>query len=146
MRVLLSRIFYFIIAHKQEHIGLGDYMVKANLIFIRGDTSIVELTSIKAIDGSDYILSDTDKILLDIKKSEYSDEVLVHKEITKADYQPDGGLIIKFYPEDTNSLEKGEYLYDVRLYIDDYNIYTIIPVSKIVVVNSITEINEQGGV
>ena len=96
-------------------------MHSVNLVFIRGDTAIVELANIKALDGSDYVLSDTDKVLLDIKKSEYSDDVLIHKEITKSDYQSDGGLIIKFYPDETHLLEKGEYLYDIKLYIDAYN-------------------------
>ena len=117
-------------------------MHSVNLVFIRGDTAIVELANIKALDGSDYVLSDTDKVLLDIKKSEYSDDVLIHKEITKSDYQSDGGLIIKFYPDETDLLEKGEYLYDIKLYIDAYNIFTIVPISKIAVVNSITEITE----
>ena len=120
----------------------GDYMHNVNLVFVRGDTAIIELSNIKALDGSDYVLSDTDKVLLDIKKSEYSDDVLIHKEITKSDYQSDGGLIIKFYPDETHLLEKGEYLYDIKLYIDAYNIFTIVPISKIAVVNSITEITE----
>ena len=115
-------------------------MPNVNLVFIRGDTALVELTSIKALDVSIYVLSYTDKVLLDITKSEYSEDVLIHKEITKSDYQSDGGLLIKFYPDETNLLEKGEYLYDIRLYIDKYNIFTIVPISKLVVVNSITEI------
>ena len=117
-------------------------MHNVNLVFVRGDTAIIELSNIKALDGSDYVLSDTDKVLLDIKKDEYSDNVLIHKEITKADYQSDGGLIIKFYPDETHLLEKGEYLDDIKLYIDAYKIFTIVPISKIVVVNSITEITQ----
>lgn len=117
-------------------------MHNVNLVFVRGDTAIIELSNIKALDGSDYVLSDTDKVLLDIKKDEYSDNVLIHKEVTKADYQSDGGLIIKFYPDETHLLDKGEYLYDIKLYIDAYNIFTIVPISKIVVVNSITEITQ----
>lgn len=115
-------------------------MKNINLVFIRGDTVNVEISSIEAADGSLYTLKSTDKVYIDVKRTEYSEVAVIHKEVTAADYTEYGALLIRFYPDETRVLDKGEYFYDVRLVMDSDNIYTIIPLSKLLVVNNITEI------
>ena len=43
----------------------------ADISMIRGDTLKLSIDSIKTADGGDYVLSKTDVIYLDVKKSAY---------------------------------------------------------------------------
>lgn len=108
---------------------------------VKGDTKYISIQSIKYSDGTDYELAATDKIFMDVKTSSVSNEVLIHKELTKEDYE-DGELKFALLPEETSKLNKGEYVFDIRLVVDYKNIFTIVRESKIVVVNSVTEIPE----
>ena len=116
----------------------------AEITIVRGDTLKLALTDIKLSDGTDYVLSDTDIVYLDVKKYVTDKTAIIHKSATKVDYI-DGGLPFVFYPADTVSLPIGEYWFDVRLFVDDDNIYTIIPMSKFRIVQNITDIPVNGG-
>ena len=116
----------------------------AEIALVRGDTLKLALTDIKLSDGTDYVLSNTDIVYLDVKKYVTDKTAIIHKSATKADYI-DGGLPFVFYPADTVSLPIGEYWFDVRLFVDDDNIYTIIPQSKFRIVQNITDIPDNGG-
>ena len=117
----------------------------AEINLVRGDTLKLTLTDIRLSDGTDYVLSDTDIVYLDVKKYVTDKTAIIRKSATKVDYI-DGGLPFVFYPADTVSLPIGEYWFDVRLYVDDNNIYTIIPQSKFRIVQNITDIpNNEGG-
>ena len=116
----------------------------AEITIVRGDTLKLALTDIKLSDGTDYVLSDTDIVYLDVKKYVTDKTAIIRKSATKADYI-DGGLSFVFYPADTVSLPIGEYWFDVRLFVDDDNIYTIIPQSKFRIVQNITDIPDNGG-
>lgn len=107
---------------------------------VRGDTKIISITSLKYSNGDIYTLNSTDKIYMDIKKSP-SSKSLIHKEITSSDYQDDA-LIFALTPSETKALESGVYVYDMRLVMDSNNIFTIKKESKILVVDSITDIPE----
>ena len=116
----------------------------AEITLVRGDTLKLTLTDIKLSDGTDYVLSDTDIVYLDVKKYATDKTAIIRKSATKAD-DVDGGLPFVFLPADTVNLPIGEYYFDVRLYCDDDNIYTIIPQSKFRIVQNITDIPNGGG-
>ena len=116
----------------------------AEITLVRGDTLKLTLTDIKLSDGSDYVLNDTDVVYLDVKKYATDKTAIIRKSVTKADHV-DGGLPFVFLPADTVNLAVSEYFFDVRLYCDDDNIYTIIPASKFHIVQNITDIPVNGG-
>ena len=115
----------------------------AEITLVRGDTLKLTLTDIKLSDGTDYVLSDTDIVYLDVKKYASDKTAIIRKSATKADYI-DGGLPFVFLPADTVGLPIGEYYFDVRLFVDDDNIYTIIPQSKFRIIQNITDIPNGG--
>ena len=116
----------------------------AEITLVRGDTLKLALKDIKLSDGTDYVLSDTDIVYLDVKKYATDKTAIISKSAVKADYI-DGGLPFVFLPADTVNLSIGEYYFDVRLFVDDDNIYTIIPMSKFRIVQNITDIPNGGG-
>ena len=115
------------------------------ITLVRGDTLKLTLTDIKLSDGIDYVLSDTDIVYLDVKKYATDKTAIIRKSATKTDYV-DGGLPFVFLPADTVNLPIWEYYFDVRLFVDSDNIYTIIPQSKFRIVQNITDIPDNGGV
>ena len=117
----------------------------ADNCLVRGDTLKLTVTDIKLSDGTDYVLSDTDIVYLDVKKYATDKTAIIRKSATKADYV-DGGLPFVFLPADTANLPISEYYFDVRLFVDGDNIYTIIPMSKFHIVQNITDIPDNGGV
>lgn len=116
----------------------------AEITLVRGDTLKLTLKDIKLSDGTDYVLSDTDIVYLDVKKYAADETPVIRKSATKADYV-DGGLPFVFLPADTVDLPIGEYYFDVRLFVDGDNIYTIIPMSKFRIVQNVTDIPNGGG-
>lgn len=116
----------------------------AEISIVRGDTLKLTLTDIRLSDGTEYVLSDTDVVYLDVKKYATDETPVIRKSATKADYI-DGGLPFVFLPADTVNLSVSEYFFDVRLYCDDDNIYTIIPMSKFRIVQNVTDIPNGGG-
>ena len=116
----------------------------AEIALVRGDTLKLTLTDIRLSDGSEYVLNDTDVVYLDVKKYATDDTAIIRKSAVKENYI-DGGLPFMFYPADTADLPIGEYWFDVRLFVDSDNIYTIIPQSKFRIVQNITDIPNVGG-
>ena len=116
----------------------------AEIALVRGDTLKLTLTDIKLSDGTKYVLSDSDIVYLDVKKYATDKTAIISKSAVKENYI-DGGLPFVFYPADTADLPIGEYWFDVRLFVDDDNIYTIIPMSKFRIVQNITDIPVNGG-
>lgn len=116
----------------------------AEICLVRGDTLKLILTDIKLSDGTEYVLSDTDVVYLDVKKYATDKKPVIRKSTTKKDCI-DGGLPFIFLPSDTVNLPISEYYFDVRLFVDDDNIYTIIPMSKFRIIQNITDIPKGGG-
>ena len=114
------------------------------IALVRGDTLKLTLTDIRLPDGTEYVLPDTNIVYLDVKKYATDKTAIIQKSATKADYI-DGGLPFVFLPVDTVGLPIGEYWFDVRLYVDDDNIYTIIPMSKFRIMQNVTDIPDNGG-
>lgn len=116
----------------------------AEITLVRGDTLKLTLKDIKLSDGTEYVLSDTDIVYLDVKRYQNDKTAVIHKSATKADYI-DGGLPFVFRPAETADLPIREYYFDVRLYVDDNNIYTIVPMSIFRIVQNVTDIPNGGG-
>lgn len=116
----------------------------AEISIVRGDTLKLTLTDIKLSDGTEYVLSDTDAVYLDVKKYATDKTPVIRKSATKEDYI-DGGLPFVFRPADTVNLPISDYYFDVRLFVDDDNIYTIIPISKFRIMQNVTDIPDNGG-
>lgn len=115
-------------------------MQNINLVFVRGDTVNIEITKIVDAQGNDYVLSGTDRLFMGFKKHESDEKHILRKEITCKNYDAYGNLVVTLYPNETRLFEKGEYVYDVKWVIDENAIYTIVPLSKALIVNSITEL------
>ena len=119
-------------------------VILTDIFLVRGDTLRLSIGSIKTQEGEDYVLADTDVIYLDVKKHAYDETPIFSKSVTAADYS--GGILpITIYPADTVNLAVGDYCFDVRLVIDDDNIYTIVPMTKLKIVQNVTDIPDNGG-
>lgn len=116
----------------------------SDISMVRGDTLKLSIAGIKTQSGEDYVLAKTDVIYLDVKKYASDSTPIFRKSVTSADYV-DGTLPIVILPKDTAGLSPREYVFDVRLFIDEDNIYTIIPMSKLNIVSNVTDIPEGGG-
>lgn len=116
----------------------------AEINLVRGDTLKLTLTDIRLPDGTDYVLSDTDIVYLDVKKYATDKTAIIHKSATKTDYVG-GDLPFVFLPADTVNLPISDYYFDVRLFVDNDNIYTIIPISKFRIMQNVTDIPDNGG-
>ena len=115
-----------------------------DISMVRGDTLALSISGIKNTDGTEYTLKSTDVVYLDVKKYATDKTAVFRKSVTAAEYV-DGALPITILPEDTVDLPCGDYYFDVRLFMDDDNIYTIIPQSKFRIVQNITDIPDNGG-
>ena len=114
-----------------------------DIIMVRGDTLQLSISSIKTQEGEDYVLTDTDTVYLDVKKHAYDETPIFSKSVTAADYS--GSVLpITIYPADTVNLAVGDYCFDARLVIDDDNIYTIVPMTKLKIVQNVTDIPNGG--
>ena len=124
------------------HDARRDFM--AEITIVRGDTLKLTLTDIRLSDGTEYVLSDSDIVYLDVKKYAADKTAIISKSAVKENYIDDG-LPFVFLPADTVGLPTGEHWFDVRLFVDNDNIYTIIPMSKFRIVQNVTDIPDNGG-
>ena len=115
----------------------------SDIFMVRGDTLQLSINSIKTQTGEDYVLTDTDIIYLDVKKNAYDKTPIFTKSVTVDDYL-NGVLPIVIYPADTVNLAVADYCFDIRLVIDDENIYTIVPMTKLIIVQNVTDIPNGG--
>ncbi|WP_432649476.1 hypothetical protein [Huintestinicola sp.] len=109
------------------------------IVLVRGDTLKLYIESIITSDGSEYVLSDTDVIYIDLKKEDDPETAVLHKEVTAAD-RSEEGLPIVLFPCETADIPFGNYVFDVRLVMDEDNIFTIIPATRLKIVRNITGI------
>lgn len=111
-----------------------------NISLIRGDTLQLVIPEITYADsGAEYVLTDTDKVIMEIKKHSYDKSHIIRKELTKADVV-DGQIQIVIYPSETADIEVGKYVFDVRLVQDEQHIFTIVPYSEFDVLKNVTDI------
>lgn len=79
----------------------------AEITIVRGDTLTLTLTDIKLSDGTEYVLSDTDIVYLEVKKYATDKMAIIHKSATKADSSADTPV----HPTDHERLEALESLF-----------------------------------
>lgn len=95
----------------------------------RGDTAVLRL-DITDDKGNPYKLTDSDVVLLTLKRSVLDKSVIFQKSMV------DGKIIIQ--PQDTASLEYGQYFYDVELTKEDGFVATVIPPHRFIVAEEVT--------
>lgn len=95
----------------------------------RGDTAVIAL-ALQNKDGSEYVPQEGDIILLTVKSSVYTKEILIQKKFT--DQQ------IKINPDDTNNLSYGKYYYDVQLTTVSGDVFTVITPHKFEIQSEVT--------
>ncbi len=101
---------------------------------IRGDTEGI-IVSVKTKDGEDKPLTEGDTIYFTVKKSIYTDEILLQKVITTFD---DGKAHINISPGDTKGLRYGTYVYDIQMNSSAGAVKTIVPPSVFEVCGEVT--------
>lgn len=83
----------------------------------RGDTASFKV-NLKNEEGSNYILTDGDKLIFTLKKSTVSEEILIQKNIENGEF--------KIYPDDTRKLFYGNYVYDIQLTKENGDVCTVV--------------------
>ena len=95
----------------------------------RGDTAVLKLDIIDE-QGIPYDVTDSDVVLFTLKRSVLDKAVVFQKSMA------DGKIII--HPQDTASLDYGQYVYDVELTQGSGFVATVIPPSRFVVAEEVT--------
>lgn len=98
------------------------YSIRGNVIrMTKGDTLDAKIRIRQPKTDQLYIPKDTDTIFFGLKKRIDDEFCLVYKQI------PNDTLILHLDPEDTESLDVGNYWYDVQLSTQSGEIHTFIP-------------------
>lgn len=101
------------------------------IILTKGDTASI-LVQVYDEDNKEYQIKTSDVITMTIKKTANSEPVLIK--------YTDVNNYITLFPEDTDNIPEGLYVYDIQLKtVDDY-IYTIVPTSFLELA---TEVSQQ---
>ena len=111
------------------------------IVLVRGDTLKLCIESIRRSDGGEYTLSDTDTVYMELRKEDSPETAVISRTITAADSSADG-LPVVIFPRETADIPIGNYLFDVRLVMDEDNIFTIIPATRVKVIGNITAVPE----
>lgn len=89
---------------------------------VQGDTGTFSFSLIDKNTGESFI-KDGDSIWFTLKKL-IDESVIIQKEIREF---PDGIVTIPLTPEETSDIEKGNYIYDLKLVRSDGNVDTLNP-------------------
>lgn len=100
---------------------------------IRGNSESITLALEE--NGTSIPFESDDTVYFTIKKRLEDTENALQKVITVFD---EGSAVIEITPEDTKSLELGEYIYDIQLTRADGKITTIIPPSLFLIEGEVT--------
>ena len=118
--------FYLKGVYMFEITGITDTDIRLT----RGDTAFL---SVELFDDSGkYDLKTGDKLELSAKKSINDTSYSIH--ITA-----NNDAVFTFNPSDTANLAYGSYLYDIQLTLANGDIFTVIPLSHIVICEEITQ-------
>lgn len=98
----------------------------------RGDTFSAQL-NLKFKDGTEYVKTEGDHAWFSVKKTyDRSEPYIIHKEIDL------DAMLLYLEPTDTEDMEYGEYKYDIQLELSNGVVDTVIPRSKIVILEEVT--------
>ena len=98
----------------------------------RGDTARLTITIENDLSGEDLVLSDTDTLILTVKKSTKDETPLFQKTLTN------GLNTFHIKPEDTAGLSYGSYKYNVQLETSSGDVYTVITPTAFEVLQEVT--------
>ena len=92
----------------------------------RGNTLCLSV-ALTDIDGAPYILGENDKAIFTAKRNDKRNEApFIKKILTAADCNPSGEIEVKIRPEDTMTMEKGDYVFDFAVCVDGEDFYTTV--------------------
>lgn len=106
-----------------------DFMIKVSkgdISIVRGDTGPIHITILNS-DQTEHELQTGDIVTFTVREDPLSD-ILIQKQ----------GQDIIILPEDTSSLEFGQYCYDVQLTMNDGTVDTIIPMKTFTILEEVT--------
>lgn len=95
----------------------------------RGDTGYLEVV-LRDEEENIYSLKDGEKLSLKVKSSIYENEPVIEKEITESN-------IFYLRPEDTKSLDFGEYVYDIEVVTAEGDVFTVINTALFVLLSEV---------
>lgn len=97
----------------------------------RGDTARITVTVTNEITGEEYVIGPGDTLKFSVKKT-VSDPDYTFQIVSEE------SSMIHIQPEDTRELESGKYLYDIELTTTLGDVYTVVPISTLEIVDGIT--------
>lgn len=106
------------------------------LEIIRGTTMSFLLT-VKNDDGTNYTLSDGEKIIFGVKLEPEKGDYIIKKVITSENAQ-DNGYIISLKPEDTQQMDFKDYRYDIGLQTTEGDYYMLVTCNQFIVNKAVT--------
>ena len=95
----------------------------------RGDTAFLSVELFD--DKGKYELKAGDTLELSAKKSINDTEYSIH-------IIANNNAVFTFNPSDTENLNYGSYLYDIQLTLSNGDVFTVIPLSHIVILEEVT--------
>ena len=110
------------------------------IIFTRGDTQIVKF-NLKDKEGNNIELTDNDKLYFTVKKTTTSDEKLFQKVYPTDIKYSDGYYSFTIDPEDTDTLDYGEYYYDIELKTG--TIVKTLAINKLILTDEVTFVGDE---
>ena len=81
---------------------------------VRGDTLKVKFPIVYH-DGENVDKKDIATLFMTFKKSAYSHEILIQKELEQVSVDDNGYYTVEIKPEDTETLNYGEYIFDIEV-------------------------------
>ena len=100
-----------------------------DLYLTRGDSAYIDL-DISDNEGNPILPRAEDIIKCQVRDSEDDTATLIFE--GQIEVSNEGKYMWHIYPEDTNTLELTEYVYDIELELSEGDVFTFIPLSKFV--------------
>jgi len=110
----------------------------ARAVFVTRGTTYTVAVRIKK-GGETYLLSDSERLRFGVKKSAEDRAYLIRKDIRAADFDEEAGCYyITILPVDTETLELGQYSFDIGIQPDEINYYNVFAPAPFVLTANIT--------
>ena len=108
------------------------YISKVGVIRLtRGDTADFSISVQNEVSKDSYEIQAGDTFRFTVKESSEDTDIVLQKVLNGLDS-------FTIEPDDTKSLEYGDYVYDVELTTEDGDVYTIIPPSRFTIMEEVT--------